>query len=98
VTQRWSVRIDRLATARTRSLSGTGPHAREDLIAAATYSDTITFAASLLSPTGSTPWTTAEVDPLARLLGSLPLTTRTADWTVGSPSMTDDHQVGRHSI
>ena len=63
MTQRWSVRIDRLTTARTRSLSGTGPHAREDLIAAATYSDTITFAASLLSPTGSTPWTTAEVDP-----------------------------------
>ena len=98
VTQRWSVRIDRLATARTRSLSGTGPHAREDLIATATYSNTITLAASLLSPTGSTPPTTAEVDPLARLLGSLPLTTRTADWTVGSPSMTDDHQVSRHSI
>ena len=73
MTQRWSVRIDRLATARTRSLPGTGPHAREDLIAAATYSDTITLAASLLSPTGSTPWPTAEVDPLARLLGSLPL-------------------------
>ena len=39
VTRRWSVRIDRPATARTRSLSGTGPHAREDLIAAATYGE-----------------------------------------------------------
>ncbi|HEY6793878.1 MAG TPA: hypothetical protein VI248_04260 [Kineosporiaceae bacterium] len=49
VTKRWTTRIDRLATARTRSPSGTEPHAREDLIAAATYSDTITLAARLLS-------------------------------------------------
>lgn len=74
--QRWTARIDRLATARTRSPSGAGPHTSEDQIAAATYSDTITLATQLLSPAGPTPWRTAEAVHTNALLGSLQLATR----------------------
>jgi hypothetical protein len=60
LTHQWTISIDHLATARTRSLSATARHTREDLLAAVTYSDTITLAAALLSPTGSTPRTANE--------------------------------------
>jgi hypothetical protein len=74
LTQRWTARLDRLDA--TRPLTDVDPCDREDLIAAATYSDTITIATTLLSSTITAAEPRPRAEASARLLGSLQLADR----------------------
>ena len=95
LTRRWTTRLNELTA--TRSLADIGPdHA--DLLAAATYSETVCLTAILLSPT----WT---VDALghgsAKLSSSLGITLDDNIPTprrAGSLSMTNDHNHDCHYI
>jgi len=71
LTRRWAARLDRLDVA--RPLTDDEPLDREDLIAAATYSDTVTLAAALLSSTLSAADARSRAEAGAPLLGPLRL-------------------------
>jgi hypothetical protein len=69
LTRCWAARLARLDVA--RPLTDDEPRDREDLIAAATYSDTVTLAAALLSSTISAADARSRAEAGAHLLGSL---------------------------
>ena len=70
LTRRWTTRLDHLDVARPLTDE---PRDREDLIAAATYSDTVTLATALLSSTISAADARPRAEAGAHLLGSLHL-------------------------
>jgi hypothetical protein len=98
LTRRWTTRLNRLGTG--RPLTGAEPRDPGDLIAAATYSETITLATALLSPaipaSGATEHERAELSVL--LHGSLRMAHQPANHGAGSLATANDHAADCHSI
>ena len=77
LTRRWTARLDRLDT--SRPPTDADPCDREDLIAAAIYSDSLTIATALLSSTITEAEAHPRAEATARLLGSLQLADQTTN-------------------
>ncbi|MDQ1247718.1 MAG: hypothetical protein QG597_2089 [Actinomycetota bacterium] len=77
LTRRWTTRLDRLDA--SQPPTDADPCDREDLIAAATYSDTITIATALLSSTITETEARPRAEATAHLLGSLQLARQTTN-------------------